>query len=137
MEPLRAFARLMDALRPWVTVRGVGAWFAALAILVHLSVPWTQLRAASADTDGLFPICSSHVGDEGGGNPRDDDAKKPAHCVLCLVYPAGKLVLPERATSSAIARTVSVAFVRVLGAHEPVVPRAVPPLPPRGPPSIA
>ena len=137
MEPLRALAKLMDALRPRVKVRRLGAWIAALAILVQLAAPWIQLRVLSTDVSELFPICSSHLGDDGGSGPAGDDSKKAEHCPLCMLPLAAKLLPPEPATSTAIEPKVSVALVPVLRAYEPIVRAAVPPLPPRGPPSVA
>lgn len=113
----------------------LGAWLGVLALVAQLLLPLSQPQVAWAE-EGLFPpTCSIHLGDDGStGVPGNWDC---AQCPLCQMHVADRVVpVVDRSVEAAFASFQPVVF-HDYGPTAP--PRAVarPPLPSRGPPSVA
>lgn len=114
---------------------GLGAWLALFAILIQVLMPLAPAQAGMT-ADGLFPaVCGLHDFAP-DSQPAGDQAGRQ-HCPLCQVHMADRLLVPERVVLRAFPAAVEKAewpqgAALALGRGS-----AVPPLPSRGPPSVA
>lgn len=112
----------------------LGLWLAALALLFQLLTPLAPARA-ELNADGLFPaVCGFHDADSAtdGG-----DATAGQHCPLCQVQAFDRLILPVRLAVPAFSAPVVGPGWPEPADGVPLRAASVPPLPSRGPPSVA
>lgn len=114
---------------------GLGAWLALFAILIQVLMPLAPAQAAMT-ADGLFPaVCGLH--DFSPDSQPQGDQDQGQHCPLCQVQALDRLVMPERLAVRAFPVVTETADWPQNPAFAPTLGAAVPPLPSRGPPSVA
>jgi hypothetical protein len=87
------------------------------------------------NADGLFaPVCGFHDVDAAAG---DDDVAAGRHCPLCQVQALDRLILPARLAVPAFSGPVVGLSWPEPADGVPLRAASVPPLPSRGPPSVA
>lgn len=112
----------------------LGRWLAALALLFQLLVPLAPARA-ELTADGLFPaVCGFHDADAATD---DTDGANRGHCPLCQVQALDRLILPVRLAVAAFSAPVVGPGWPEPADGTPLRTASVPPLPSRGPPSVA
>jgi len=110
----------------------LGAWLAALALVVQFLVPITPVQAASIDRELAASICHSSG---------EADAQAPGeavhdHCQFCQLHAGIKLLPPPAFTGLARSRTVL--FATAAPADQGGIPLSAHlPQSPRGPPSFS
>lgn len=114
---------------------GLSACVALFAILIPVLMPLTPAQAGMT-ADGLFPaVCGLH--DFSPDSQPQGDQDQGQHCPLCQVHCFDRLVLSERLAVRAFPVVTEAAAWPQDPAFAPTLAAAVPPLPSRGPPSVA
>lgn len=112
----------------------LGRWLAVLALLFQLLVPLAPAQA-ELTADGLFPVvCGFHDADAATD---DTDGANRGHCPLCQVQALDRLILPVRLAVAAFSAPVVGPGWPEAADGTPLRTASVPPLPSRGPPSVA
>ena len=115
---------------------GLALWLALFAILLQVLMPLASARAEMTADGRFLPVCGLHDFDGDDGSSQGDQAPRQ-HCPLCQVQVFDRLIVPVRLAVPAFPSTIVQSAWPAVSRKVMPGKAAVPPLPSRGPPSVA